>query len=60
MSKKNFCNVTQSQLAELFSVTQLRISDLKRAKINLLGLDALVNMAAAACIHIEMRIHHPA
>lgn len=53
-------SLTQSQAAELFNVTQPRISDLKRGKINLFGLDALVNMAAAAGMHIEMRIHQPA
>lgn len=53
-------SLTQSQAAELFSVTQPCISDLKRGKINLFGLDALVNIAAAAGMHIEMRIHQPA
>ncbi len=51
--------LTQSQAAELFGVTQPRISDLIRGKINLFGLDALVNMAAAAGLHIEMRILEP-
>lgn len=51
--------MTQSQAAELFGVTQPRISDLIRGKINLFGLDALVNMAAAAGLHIEMRIVEP-
>jgi predicted XRE-type DNA-binding protein len=46
----------QSQAAKLFGVTQPRISDLMRGKINLFGLDALVNMAAAAGLHIEMRM----
>jgi predicted XRE-type DNA-binding protein len=31
-----------------------------RGKINLFGLDALVNMASAAGLHIEMRIHEAA
>lgn len=53
-------SLTQSQAAELFGVTQPRISDLIRGKINLFGLDALVNMAAAAGLHIEMRILEPA
>lgn len=47
---------SQSQAAKLFGVTQPRISDLMRGKINLFGLDALVNMAAAAGMHIEMRV----
>ena len=48
--------LTQAQAAELFGVTQPRISDLMRGKINLFALDALVNMAAAAGLHVEMRI----
>lgn len=56
----NHSRLTQSQAAELFGVTQPRISDLIRGKINLFGLDALVNMAAAAGLHIEMRIRESA
>jgi predicted XRE-type DNA-binding protein len=41
--------------AKLFCVTQPRVSGLMRGKINLFGLDALVNMAATAGLHIEMR-----
>jgi len=48
-------NMSQVQAAKLFGVTQPRISDLMRGKINLFGLDALVNMAAAAGLQIEMR-----
>ncbi len=48
--------LNQSQAAKLFGVTQPRISDLMRGKINLFGLDALVNMAATAGLHVEMRI----
>ena len=48
--------LSQSQAAKLFGVTQPRISDLTRGKINLFGLDALVNMAAAAGMHIEMHV----
>lgn len=47
---------TPEEAAKLLGVTQPRISDLMRGKINLFGLDALVNMAAAAGLHIEMRI----
>lgn len=46
--------LSQSQAAKLFVVTQPRVADLMRGKINLFGLDALVNMAAAAGVHIEM------
>ena len=49
----------QVQAAKLFGVTQPRISDLMRGKINLFGLDALVNMAAAAGLHIELRVSDP-
>lgn len=48
--------MSQAQAAKIFGVTQPRISDLMRGKINLFGLDALVNMATAAGLHIEMRV----
>lgn len=49
-------NISQMQAAKLFGVTQPRISDLMRGKINLFALDALVNMAAAGGLHVEMRV----
>ncbi|WP_315135344.1 XRE family transcriptional regulator [Achromobacter marplatensis] len=52
--------MSQQEAAQLFGVTQPRISDLMRGKINLFGLDALVNMAAAAGLHVELRIHQEA
>jgi len=52
--------MSQTQAAKLFGVTQPRISDLMRGKINLFGLDALVNMATAAGLHIEMRVFEAA
>lgn len=48
--------LSQAEAAKLFGVTQPRVSDLVRGKINLFGLDALVNMAAAAGLHVEMRV----
>ncbi|MHB1566063.1 MAG: helix-turn-helix domain-containing protein [Acidiferrobacter sp.] len=48
--------LSQAQAAKLFGVTQPRVSDLVRGKINLFGLDALVNMATAAGLHIELHI----
>lgn len=48
--------LSQAQAAKLFGITQPRISDLMRGKINLFGLDALVNMVAAAGLNVEMRI----
>lgn len=45
---------------QAFPRGQPRVSDLMRGKINVLGLDALVNLAAAAGLHIEMRVLEPA
>ena len=48
--------ISQAQAAKLFSVTQPRISDLMRGRISLFALDALINMATAAGLRIEMRV----
>jgi len=48
--------LNQLVAAKLFGVTQPRISDLMRGKINLFGLDALVNMAATGGLHVEMHV----
>jgi predicted XRE-type DNA-binding protein len=40
----------------LFGVTQPRVFDLVRGKINLFALDALVNMATAAGMRVEMTV----
>ena len=48
--------MSQAQAARLFGVTQPRVSDLMRGKINLFALDALVNMAAAAGLRVEMHV----
>ncbi|SDR21031.1 Predicted DNA-binding protein, contains XRE-type HTH domain [Rhizobiales bacterium GAS191] len=47
---------TQVEAARRLGVTQPRISDLLRGKINLFGLDTLVNMVVAAGLHIEIRV----
>jgi predicted XRE-type DNA-binding protein len=52
--------LSQSQAAKVFGVTQPRVSDLMRGKIDLFGLDALVNMAAAAGLHIDLQVSEPA
>ncbi|HEY9461245.1 MAG TPA: XRE family transcriptional regulator [Paralcaligenes sp.] len=52
--------MSQTEAAKLLGVTQPRISDLMRGKINVFGLEALVNMAVAAGLHIEMRVLEPA
>lgn len=49
-------DLNQTEAAKLFGVTQPRVSDLMRGKINVFALDALVNMAAAAGLHVEMRV----
>lgn len=48
--------MSQAEAARRFCVTQPRVSDLMRGKINLFALDALVNMAVAADMRIEMRV----
>ncbi len=48
--------MSQAQAAKLLGVTQPRVSDLMRGKINLFGLDALVNMASAAGLRIELQV----
>jgi predicted XRE-type DNA-binding protein len=48
--------MTQAQAAEKFGVSQPRISDLMRGKINLFAIDTLVNMIGAAGLHMEMQI----
>lgn len=52
--------LNQSEAAALLGVTQPRISDLMRGKIDLFGLDALVNMVAAAGMQIDMKIRDAA
>ena len=55
-SHLNRSGLTQAQATKLFGVTPPRVSDLMRGKINLFGLDSLVNMAVAAGLHIELRV----
>jgi predicted XRE-type DNA-binding protein len=47
---------TQAETALHLGVTQPRVSDLMRGKIDLFGLDTLVNMAVAAGLNVEMHI----
>lgn len=47
---------TQVEAARQLGVTQPRVSDLMRGKINLFALDALVTMLATAGLHVEMHI----
>lgn len=48
--------LTQLAAASLFGVTQPRISDLLRGKINLFSIDTLVNMAAAAGMRVALQL----
>jgi len=47
---------TQAKAAKLLGVTQPRISDLMRGKINSFGLDMLVKMATAAGLRVSMKV----
>lgn len=47
---------TQTEAAQRLGVTQPRISDLMRGKVQLFSLDALVNMVGAAGMHVEVTI----
>lgn len=48
--------LNQGDAAKLFGITQPRVSDLMRGKINLFGIDALVNMAAKAGMRVELQL----
>ncbi len=46
----------QKNAAARLGVTQPRVSDLIRGKIDLFSLDALVNMVSAAGLHVDMTV----
>jgi predicted XRE-type DNA-binding protein len=48
--------LTQSKAATLFGVTQPRISDLMRGRIDLFAIDTLVNMLTTAGLRVELHI----
>jgi predicted XRE-type DNA-binding protein len=48
--------LSQKQIAKLFGVTQRRVSDLMRGKIDVFGLDALVSMAATAGLRVKLSV----
>ena len=48
--------LSQGEAAKAFGVTQPRVPDLMRGKIDLFSLDALVNMLAAVGLHVEMHV----
>jgi predicted XRE-type DNA-binding protein len=50
-------HLTQAAAAKLFGVTQPRISDLVRGKIDLFSIDTLIDMLARAGIRVGLTIH---
>ncbi|MBI5861864.1 MAG: XRE family transcriptional regulator [Rhodocyclales bacterium] len=52
--------MTQIDAAKMFGVTQPRISDLMRGKVELFSLDALVDMAAIAGLAPHVKIKRAA
>jgi predicted XRE-type DNA-binding protein len=52
--------LSQAQAAKQLGVTQPRVSDLLRGKINLFGLDALVNMASAVGLRVDLQVRQSA
>jgi predicted XRE-type DNA-binding protein len=51
--------MTQAEAAKLFGVTQPRISDLMRGKINLFSLDTLLDMATTAGLNPVIKLMAP-
>ena len=51
--------MTQAEAAALFGVTQPRISDLMRGKVNLFSLDTLIDMAATAGMMPTVKVSKP-
>jgi predicted XRE-type DNA-binding protein len=48
--------LSQSQAAKKFGVTQPRISDLTRGRIDVFAIDTLVNMLAMAGMQVELHV----
>ena len=48
--------MTQAQAATLFGVTQPRVSDLVRGKIDLFSIDMLVDMLARAGFQVKLQV----
>jgi predicted XRE-type DNA-binding protein len=49
--------MTQKEAAKLFSVTQPRVSDVVRGKIELFTVDALVKMLSAAGVKVGVVVN---
>ena len=48
--------LSQSEAARVFGVSQPRISNLMRGKIELFGIDMLVNMLATAGLRVKLQV----
>jgi predicted XRE-type DNA-binding protein len=48
--------LSQTRAAKVFGVTQPRISNLMNGRIDLFGIDMLVNMLAAAGLRVTLRV----
>ena len=51
---------TQAEAARRLGITQPRVSDLKRGKINLFALDTLVNLVVTAGLQVELHVREAA
>ena len=49
-------NLTQNSAAKLFGVTQPRISDLVRGKIDLFSIETLIDMLTRAGVRVQLRL----
>lgn len=49
-------DLSQAQAAKILGVTQPRVSDLMRGKIDLFAIDSLVTMLSAAGLQVELRV----
>lgn len=50
--------LTQTRAARLFGVTQPRVSDLVRGRIEVFSIDALVEMLGRAGIEVSIRLEY--
>jgi len=53
-------NLSQEQAAKKLGLTRPRVNDLLRGKLSKFSLDALVNIAAAAHMHVELTLKEAA
>ena len=56
----NDWDISQKEAAQRLHITQPRLNDLLKGKIDKFSLDALVNMLASADLKIEIHVSHSA